>query len=42
MIPEIETNTFDTTSIAQEDCGQGEIARELNLAAVRLARQAQV
>ena len=36
----IETNTFGATSIAQEDYGLGHIARELNLAAARLARQA--
>lgn len=36
----IETNTFGATSIAQEDYGLGEIAREMNVAAARIARQA--
>jgi len=36
----IETNTFGATSIAQDDYGLGPIARELNLAAARLAREA--
>ena len=36
----IETNTFGATSIAQEDYGLGQIAREMNVAAARLARQA--
>ena len=36
----IETNTFGATSIAQEDYGLAPIAREMNLAAARLARQA--
>jgi 5-methyltetrahydrofolate--homocysteine methyltransferase len=36
----IETNTFGATSIAQEDYGLGHIAREMNLAAARLARAA--
>ncbi|WP_395702764.1 homocysteine S-methyltransferase family protein [Aquabacterium sp.] len=36
----IETNTFGATSIAQEDYGLGHIARELNVAAARIARQA--
>jgi len=36
----IETNTFGATSIAQEDYGLGHIARELNVAAARLARAA--
>ncbi len=36
----IETNTFGATSIAQEDYGLGHIARELNLVAARIARQA--
>ena len=36
----IETNTFGSTSIAQEDYGLGHIAREMNVAAARLARQA--
>ncbi len=36
----IETNTFGATSIAQEDYGLGHLAREMNLAAARIARQA--
>ncbi|MBP6898762.1 MAG: homocysteine S-methyltransferase family protein [Burkholderiaceae bacterium] len=36
----IETNTFGTTSIAQEDYGLGHLAREMNVAAARLARAA--
>lgn len=36
----IETNTFGATSVAQEDYGLGAIARELNVAAARLAREA--
>ena len=36
----IETNTFGATSIAQEDYGLGHIAREMNVAAARLAREA--
>jgi 5-methyltetrahydrofolate--homocysteine methyltransferase len=36
----IETNTFGATSIAQEDYALGHIARELNLAAAKLAREA--
>ena len=36
----IETNTFGATSIAQEDYGLGAIAREMNVAAAQLARQA--
>ena len=36
----IETNTFGATSIAQEDYGLGHIAREMNVAAARLARAA--
>ncbi len=36
----IETNTFGATSIAQEDYGLGHVAREMNLAAARLAREA--
>jgi len=36
----IETNTFGATSIAQEDYGLGHVARELNVAAARLAREA--
>ena len=34
----IETNTFGATSIAQEDYGLAPLARELNVAAARLAR----
>ena len=36
----IETNTFGATSIAQEDYGLAQVAREMNVAAARLARQA--
>jgi 5-methyltetrahydrofolate--homocysteine methyltransferase len=36
----IETNTFSATSVAQDDYGLGSAAREINLAAARLARQA--
>ncbi len=36
----VETNTFGATSIAQDDYGLGEHAREMNLAAARLARAA--
>ena len=36
----VETNTFSATSVAQDDYGLGFIARELNVAAARLARQA--
>jgi 5-methyltetrahydrofolate--homocysteine methyltransferase len=36
----IETNTFGATSIAQEDYGLAHEAREMNVAAARLARQA--
>lgn len=36
----IETNTFGATSIAQEDYGLGEIAREMNVAAARIAKEA--
>ena len=36
----IETNTFGATSIAQEDYGLAHIAREINVAAARIARQA--
>jgi 5-methyltetrahydrofolate--homocysteine methyltransferase len=36
----IETNTFGATSIAQEDYGLGSIAREMNVAAARIAREA--
>ena len=36
----IETNTFNATSIAQADFGLEHIARDLNLAGVRLARNA--
>ncbi len=36
----IETNTFNATSISQEDYGLAEIVAELNLAAARLAREA--
>src|SRR5258706_241402 len=36
----IETNTFGATSVAQEDYALGHIARELNVEAARIARQA--
>ncbi len=36
----VETNTFGATRIAQEDYGLGHIARELNVEAARLAREA--
>ncbi len=36
----IETNTFGATSIAQEDYGLAHIAREMNVAAAQVARQA--
>ena len=36
----IESNTFGATSIAQEDYGLGNIAREMNVAAARVARSA--
>ena len=36
----IETNTFGSTSIAQEDYALGSVAREMNVAAARLARAA--
>jgi 5-methyltetrahydrofolate--homocysteine methyltransferase len=36
----IETNTFGATRIAQEDYGLGHIARELNVVAARIAREA--
>jgi 5-methyltetrahydrofolate--homocysteine methyltransferase len=36
----IETNTFGATRIAQADYGLGPLAREMNVAAARLARQA--
>ncbi len=36
----IETNTFGATRIAQDDYGLGHLAREMNEAAARLARQA--
>ena len=36
----IETNTFGATSIAQEDYGLGHVAREMNVAAARVARSA--
>jgi len=35
----IETNTFGATSIAQEDYGLAPLAREMNVAAARLARE---
>ena len=36
----IETNTFGATSVAQEDYGLAHIAREMNVAAARVARAA--
>jgi 5-methyltetrahydrofolate--homocysteine methyltransferase len=36
----VETNTFGATAIAQADYGLGHLAREMNLAAARLAREA--
>jgi 5-methyltetrahydrofolate--homocysteine methyltransferase len=36
----VETNTFGATSIAQEDYGLAHLAREMNVAAARLARRA--
>lgn len=36
----IETNTFGATSVAQEDYGLAAVARELNVAAARLAHEA--
>ena len=36
----IETNTFGATRIAQDDYGLGAVAREMNVAAARLARAA--
>ncbi|MBK0391425.1 homocysteine S-methyltransferase family protein [Ramlibacter algicola] len=36
----IETNTFGANSLAQDDYGLGHLAREMNVAAARIARQA--
>jgi 5-methyltetrahydrofolate--homocysteine methyltransferase len=36
----VETNTFGSTSIAQDDYGLAHLAHEMNVAAARLARQA--
>ncbi len=36
----IETNTFGATTVAQDDYGLGALAREMNVAAARLAREA--
>ncbi len=36
----VETNTFGATSVAQDDYGLGEHAREMNVVAARLARAA--
>jgi 5-methyltetrahydrofolate--homocysteine methyltransferase len=36
----IETNTFGATTVAQEDYGMAELAREMNLASARIARAA--
>jgi len=38
----IETNTFNSTSVSLADYGMQDIARELNLAAARLAKAAAV
>ena len=35
----IETNTFGATSVAQDDYGLGAFAREMNVAAAKLARE---
>lgn len=36
----VETNTFGANSVAQDDYGLGHLAREMNVAAARLAREA--
>jgi 5-methyltetrahydrofolate--homocysteine methyltransferase len=36
----IETNTFGATTVAQDDYGLGHVAREMNVVAARLAREA--
>jgi 5-methyltetrahydrofolate--homocysteine methyltransferase len=36
----VETNTFGATSVAQDDYGLAHVAREMNVAAARLAREA--
>jgi 5-methyltetrahydrofolate--homocysteine methyltransferase len=36
----IETNTFGATTVAQDDYGMAELAREMNLASARIARAA--
>ena len=36
----VETNTFGANAIAQDDYGLGHLAREMNVAAARLAREA--
>ena len=36
----LETNTFGATSVAQDDYGLAPLAREMNVAAARLARAA--
>lgn len=36
----IETNTFGATSVAQDDYGLGPLAREMNVVAARIAREA--
>jgi 5-methyltetrahydrofolate--homocysteine methyltransferase len=36
----LETNTFGATRVAQDDYGLGAVARELNVAAAKLAREA--
>jgi 5-methyltetrahydrofolate--homocysteine methyltransferase len=35
----VETNTFGATSVAQDDYGLGHLAREMNVAAARIARE---
>lgn len=37
----VETNTFNGTSIAQEEYGLGHLVREINTAAVAVARKAE-
>ena len=36
----LETNTFGATTVAQDDYGLGHVAREMNVVAARLAREA--
>ena len=37
----IETNTFGATTVAQEDYGMADLAREMNLKSAQIARQVQ-